>query len=353
MSPDGRRILDEGRPVFEGGDRHPTIEGPKFYKRNGYYYIFAPAGGVATGWQVALRARSVFGPYQDRIVMHQGKTAVNGPHQGAWVETARGLSWFVHFQDADAYGRIVHLQPMTWHDDWPVIGNDPDGDGIGEPVPGGKKPDAGKPGAIEAPQTGDEFNAPALGLQWQWAANHQRHWWDLGARPGWLRLRAVPAADYTLWDKPNLLLQKFPAPSFRATTRLDLNPNLGIRAGIVVFGLNYSYLAIQLDSGDGRPHLVRTTCIDADRGGRALDEATALVNSIGPVDLRVEVSEGALCRFSASTDGKTFKEIGSPFQARKGAWVGARIGVFALAPAGAAETGHVDIDWFRIEEVKR
>ncbi|MDR2147965.1 MAG: family 43 glycosylhydrolase [Tannerella sp.] len=60
----------------------PTIEGSKFYKRNGFYYIFAPAGGVKTGWQVALRSKNVFGPYERKIVMAQGKTAINGPHQG-------------------------------------------------------------------------------------------------------------------------------------------------------------------------------------------------------------------------------------------------------------------------------
>ena len=62
-----------------------TIEGPKFYKRNGYYYILAPAGGVVTGWQLALRSRNVYGPYESKIVMAQGDTDINGPHQGGWV----------------------------------------------------------------------------------------------------------------------------------------------------------------------------------------------------------------------------------------------------------------------------
>ena len=113
---------------------NPTVEGPKFYKRNGYYYIFAPAGGVTNGWQLALRSKNIFGPYEEKVVMHQGNTAVNGPHQGAWVTTRTGEDWFIHFQDKGAYGRIVHLQPLKWVDDWPVIGSDEDGDGTGEPV---------------------------------------------------------------------------------------------------------------------------------------------------------------------------------------------------------------------------
>jgi hypothetical protein len=135
MHPDGTRLLDEGTLVFMDSVRHPTMEGPKFHKRDGWYYLFTPAGGVATGWQTVLRARTPLGPYEDRIVLAQGATAVNGPHQGAWVELANGTHWFTHFQDRGAYGRIVHLQPMTWRPDgWPVIGADPDGDGTGEPV---------------------------------------------------------------------------------------------------------------------------------------------------------------------------------------------------------------------------
>jgi beta-xylosidase len=354
MSPDGQRILDEGRPVFEGKERHPTIEGPKFYKRNGCYYIFAPAGGVATGWQVVLRSKHPFGPYEDRIVLQQGKTAINGPHQGGWVDTAAGQSWFVHFQDAGLQGRVVHLQPMMWHGDWPVIGNDPDGDGAGEPVAGGRKPDIGTPAAIEVPQTGDEFDTPALGLQWQWAANHQRQWWNLEARRGWLRLNAVPNAvkPFRLWEVPNLLLQKFPAPVFRASARIDfhLMAASGL-AGMVVFGMDYSYLAL-FASDDGRLYSVRSTCKGADQGGKALDEATALVGAQGPVELQLEVAEGGVCRFSLSTDGKAFKEIGNAFTARKGAWVGARIGLFVSSIPGRPDAGYADVDWFRIERLR-
>lgn len=114
MKPDGTGLLDDGVIIFDGELDHPTMEGPKMYKRNGYYYIFAPAGGVPTGWQTILRSRDVYGPYEDKIVLQQGSTETNGPHQGGYVELESGESWFIHFQDRDAYGRIVHLQPMRW-----------------------------------------------------------------------------------------------------------------------------------------------------------------------------------------------------------------------------------------------
>ncbi|MGK5555344.1 glycoside hydrolase 43 family protein, partial [Actinomadura kijaniata] len=141
MSPDGDRLLDEGAVVVDG-DAIPgcrTLEGPKLYRRDGWYWIFAPAGGVAHGWQSAFRARDPFGPYEHRIVLAQGDSDVNGPHQGAWVDTPGGEHWFLHFQDRGAHGRVVHLQPMRWRPDdgWPVLGAD------GTPVPSHRKPATG------------------------------------------------------------------------------------------------------------------------------------------------------------------------------------------------------------------
>ena len=191
MKGDGTGLLDEGRIVFDGHAAHPTIEGPKLYKRHGYYYIFAPAGGVKSGWQTVLRARSVFGPYEDRIVLRQGRTKVNGPHQGALIELDSGESWFLHFQDRGAYGRIVHLQPLRWVDDWPVIGEDADGDGIGEPVAAWPKPATGREYPPAAPATSDDFGGSDPGRQWQWPANPRADWYSLSAHPGHLRLYAT------------------------------------------------------------------------------------------------------------------------------------------------------------------
>src|SRR6185295_3094093 len=137
----------EGHVVFHEPEKHPIIEGPKFLKRDCWYYILAPAGGVETGWQVVLRSRNIYGPYEDRIVLSQGNTPINGPHQGALVEAANGTWWFVHFQDAGFHGRIVHLQPVRWENGWPVMGRD------GEPVQRHPKPLNGALHDLRTPQT--------------------------------------------------------------------------------------------------------------------------------------------------------------------------------------------------------
>jgi beta-xylosidase len=348
MSPDGTRLLDEGQRVFDGTQHHPTIEGPKFYKRNGYYYIFAPAGGVKPGWQTVLRSKNIDGPYEDRVVLAQGATDVNGPHQGALLELPSGEWWFVHFQDRDAYGRIVHLQPVKWVDDWPVIGDDPNGDGTGQPVATHKKPNVGRSYPIAVPQTTDEFDAEKLGLQWQWQANPQGTWASLAARPGWLRLWATSMTKgaANLWPVPNLLLQKFPAEQFTVTTRIDVD-RLEFRgkAGLVVMGTDYTYLAVEKTKVG--PVLVWATCEDARSGGREAFGPGVPVGS--EAFLQVEVQPSAVCQFSYSNDGEEFEPIGQPFVAKPGRWIGAKVGLFCIAPQESNSQGYADFDWFRIE----
>ena len=351
MTPDGKQLLDEGQIVFDGTESHPTMEGPKMYKRNGWYYIFAPAGGVATGWQTVLRSQSIYGPYEDRIVMHQGESDVNGPHQGGWVELESGESWFMHFQDKDAYGRIVHLQPVTWIDDWPIIGRASDGNAeIGEPVELWTKPDVGKEWPIEIPETTDEFDAPDLGLQWQWQGNPQADWYSLQERPGHLRLFAAPALDGPeLYGASQLLMQKFPARAFVAETSLELAQlrHEG-QAGMIVFGLSYLYLAVRAaEEGQAGPLVLVQGNEEQER------ELWSITCQGNAVTIRLVVEEGAAkCSFAYSWDGETFHAVEAPlFQAEPGKWVGAKCGLFALTLSGQETAGYVDASYFRIGTV--
>ena len=351
LSGDGLSVVGEDRLVFDGHAHHPTIEGPKFYKRDGYYYIFAPAGGVPTGWQTVLRSRNVFGPYDDRIVLEQGKTSVNGPHQGAWIHTSSNEDWFVHFQDRGAYGRIVHLQPMAWRDAWPVIGIDDDGDGRGNPVLSYRKPKVAARAEPMVPQTSDAFDGDALGLQWQWQANPRREWWSLSSRRGWLSLvsQPMPRDASNLWPVPSLLLQKLPAPAFIATTRVSFDSLAsGERAGLLMMGLDYAYVAVRRTSSGAE--IIQMRVRDADRGSAEQGGAQPVSGSV--VHLRIAVSADATCRFSWSVDGAHFTPIGEPFTAREGKWIGAKVGLFSVAPAGAARRGRADFDAFDLSRLE-
>lgn len=348
MNAEGTEAHDNDVMLIDGHEDQPTIEGPKFYKRNGYYYIFAPAGGVPTGWQLVMRSKNVFGPYEKKIVMDQGSTNINGPHQGAWVDTQTGEDWFIHFQDKGAYGRIVHLQPMKWVNDWPVIGVDKDGDGKGEPVLVYKKPNVGKKYPIITPEESDEFNLPVLGRQWQWHANPEVYW-GFPSSMGYFRMycRPFPEDGVNLFDVPNLLLQKFPSNQFTATAKVKIDTRFDEeRVGLLIMGLDYSYLSVK--QKDGKLFLSQVTCKDADKKGTESESQSIAVAS-KTLYLQVKVKDGGLCDFSFSEDGKKFKSIGSTFTSREGKWIGAKVGFLALRKGVTNDAGSMDIDWFSIE----
>lgn len=346
MAADGTKLLEDCKIVFEDPQRHPTMEGPKMYKRNGYYYIFAPAGGVKNGWQVVLRSRNIWGPYEDKVVLHQGSTTINGPHQGGLVELESGESWFIHFQDKDAYGRIIHLQPVHWVDDWPLIGINQDEHSTGEPVISYRKPNVGRQYPIMVPATSDDFSDAELGLQWQWQANYNIDWYEL--HDSCLRLFSHPIPDKpkTLWYAPHLLLQKFPAPNFQATVKMTFSAGSEHSfAGLTIMGRQFAYLCLRKKDEGFCLQFVKG---DAEASSEQLDEEILL--SQNHVYLRVNVETGAKCKFNYSLDGENYQPIGSVFAAQKGHWIGAKVGVFCANKIDdQIPEDFVDFHWFSIE----
>ncbi|XLZ69795.1 glycoside hydrolase 43 family protein [Massilia sp. SR12] len=350
MAPDGSRMLDDVSRVVIDGNTLPgykTLEGPKFYKHNGWYYVFAPAGGVEFGWQSVFRSRHIDGPYEARIVMEQGASETNGPHQGAWVRAQDGSDWFYHFQDKRAFGRVVHLQPMRWQGDgWPIIGEPSAKAGVGQPVSEHAKPMAARVRAVGAvsPAVGDEFDTMQLAPQWQWVANPQAAWYSLSARAGHLRLHAQPApgGNAPLRSMPSVLTQKLPAPAFTAVAKLELHAIAdGDAAGLAMYGQNYAWLGLRREDGEVRVVLVR--CEAANEKCQEQTAAT-LPAPAQTMHLQMQVGASGQTTFAFSADGKLYTPIGGPFNAAMGRWVGAQIGLFARGSNGA----YADIDYLRI-----
>lgn len=362
LNKEGTKVISDPVLVFDGNDGvNHTVEGAKFYKRNGFYYLFAPAGGVVSGWQLVMRSKNVYGPYEPRIVMAQGKTDINGPHQGGWVDTPAGESWFLHFQDKGAYGRILHLNPMKWVNDWPVIGVDRDGDGCGDPVSRYRKPRTDKTYPIETPVESDEFDTRKLGLQWEWHANYQDVF-GFTTNMGYARIYGHELSSHfkNFWEVPNLLMQKFPAEEFTATAKLKVSAkDDGQLSGLIVMGWDYSWIGVEKQ---GEKFLLKQAiCKDAEQGN--LEQVSTLAvlepskkfeaglfpNFEREIYIRVRVGKEAYCRFSYSLDGKKFTEAGTLFKARQGKWIGAKVGMFSVTPHGK-ERGWVDVDWFHVEK---
>jgi len=352
ISPDGTHAIGADRLLFDGTAEHPTIEGPKVHKRGGWYYIFAPAGGVETGWQAVLRSRSLMGPYEARVVLRQGSSDVNGPHQGAWIETPAGESWFMHFQSRGLYGRVTHLQPMRWTEDgWPVIGQEEDDPTCGVPVDTWDKP-AG-PECEPCGMTGsDAFEGP-LGLQWQFMANPAPDAYECGE--GRLRLyaRRLPGGGTRLWDCPQTCTQKIAAPAFCATVTVDAGClHVGEQAGFALLGGQYAYAALRRT--DEGLSLVHVASEGEEHAESITDEIVGLPEK--PVTFRLTLlpmgDAEAVATFEYAVDG-VFRVVGKPFEPARHTWVGARLALFAMPLNGGADHGgYADFGAFCVEAVE-
>lgn len=342
--------ISEDVLVFDGHDGNDTCEGAKIHKYNGFYYVFFPAGGVKDGWQMVMRSKKIYGPYEYRKIMDQGNSKLNGPHQGAWVQTPMGEDWFFHFQEKKPLGRVVHLQPMKWVDNWPVIGIDKDGDGCGEPIETYTIPKTETKLKIQTPSESDEFDGFVLGKQWQWYANPKPAWAYFHGDKGEIRLFSEnpDTESKNLLKTPNLLLQKFPGPDFTVTTKVKFVPNptiKGERCGLTVMGLDYA--ALSINEAEGGYALNQIVCRKAENGNpETINETVKLATN--EVYLRVKVSNIKECSFSYSTDGNNFKKIGSDFSAREGHWIGAKVGLFCTRAVWRNDGGWMDVDWFRV-----
>ena len=356
LSADGTRAIGQPVIVFDGnGTENRTCEGPKFYKRDGWYWIMCPAGGVPTGFQLAMRSKSPYGPYEHKVVLQQCKTHINGPHQGGWVHTKYGEDWFLHFQDKEAYGRVVHLNPVDWSTGWPIMGKK------GEPVTTYRKPKANGQLPTANPAESDEFNSPVLGKQWQWQANYDEKF-GVPTAFGTFRIYnyKLPEDANNLWLVPNMLLQKTPADEFTVTTKLRFTSKAdGQLGGLIMMGLDYQALVVKRVGQEFQ--LLKLTCHQADKGTPQEEE---LITTLKPtaedktdykpgihedIYLMMKVKDSQV-KFLWSLDGRTYKSCSDAFKMREGKWIGAKFGYVSVDTNAKSDRGWLDADWIRISK---
>lgn len=360
MTPDGKEAITEDHILYNGVETQPTIEGPKVYKRNGYYYIFAPAGGVKTGWQTVLRSKNIYGPYEEKIVMKQGNSIINGPHQGGLVDTVNGDEWFIHFQDMGLYGRIIHLQPVVWENDWPIIGINAV-DGCGEPCIIHRKPNTGIVEEVVSLEASDDFEDSKLNLLWQWLGNHEEKFCSLTENPGYLRLFALNPSgkkDAVLWEEANVLTQKLVCPYFTATSCMHFEGLLeGEQAGMVMMGGHYAYIAVRIL--EGKKELIFARACDGEKGSvieevKRLDILSDEMNKIYISFVMSEGENGLEFQMNYSLDGEQTVSVSTDFMPSDHTWVGSKIGLFAnTGSVTASQPGFADFEYIHVESISR
>jgi beta-xylosidase len=334
------------------GNIRRGLEGSHVYKINGYYYLYCTYGGL-DGFQAAFRSKSIYGPYEQKIVIRDTTHGVTyGIHQGALVRTQTGEWWTMLFVDSGPFGRFPSLQPVTWEDGWPMVGVN------GKAVATYRKPNVGREYPKTTLPTSDEFNGADLGMQWGWNHNPDPTKWSLTENPGYLRLKTVKVVD-SLQKARNTLTQRMfayylDALASVASTKIDISHmKEGDIAGLAVFQDPYGYLGIRKTNGKNLVIMVnngKTIDSASVEGPTVYLRASAIHGSGAAPYYRGKTIPGSgSASFSYSLDNQTFTKIGNELHMR----FNLRIftgNKFCLFHYATLETGgYVDFDWFRTE----
>ncbi|MDA3821366.1 MAG: glycoside hydrolase 43 family protein [Bacteroidales bacterium] len=322
--------------VFSG-DIRKGLEGMHVYKINGYYYLYGTYGGK-DGIQVALRSRNIYGPYEQKVVIRDLTPGVNfGIHQGALLQSKTGEWWTILFVDSGPFGRFPSLQPVTWVDDWPMVGVD------GKAVVTYKKPDVGKVYPITELPTSDDFDQTTLGMQWGWNHNTDPENWSLSRRPGYMRLTTGKVVS-SLPEARNTLTQRTFANDDQSipttgTTKLDIrNMKDGDIAGLAVFQNPYAYIAVTQENGSKKLIMVNN--------GEVIESIPIKAKTIY---LRTVASNSkSIARFEYSVKGKKYAPLGNELKMRFNlkVFTGNKFCLFNYATEEIG--GYVDFDFFKM-----
>ncbi|MBQ9899002.1 MAG: glycoside hydrolase 43 family protein, partial [Ruminococcus sp.] len=219
-------------------------EGWHIQKINGYYYIFGIAWPSGHGrLEFVYRSKSLTGSWECKTILDSGVgTYGSGTAQGGIVDTPDGQWYGMLFQDHGAVGRIPSLVPVTWQDDWPMMGVS------------GKTPvtlNIAPSGVTDlAGDDSFDYSSDDLALEWQWNHNPDNSAWSVTERDGWLRLKNKNIAT-NLLDARNTLTMRTEGPACSSYIKLDTsNMKAGDYAGLSAFQFKYGCIGVYVtDSG--------------------------------------------------------------------------------------------------------
>jgi beta-xylosidase len=333
--------------VFQTPSSIGTLEGARFYKRNGSYYIFLtrPANG-----QYILKSSNPFGPYEVRQLLLNlpGPIAGGGvPHQGGLVQTQNGDWYYLAFVDSYPGGRVPVLAPISWTSDgWPVLQTVNGAWGGSYPAPNLPPP----PRPVRPLIGTDTFTGTTLGPQWEWNHNPDNSRWSVN---NGLRLQTATVTG-DLYQARNTLTHRIQGPTSTATIVLNYSSMRdGDRAGLALLRDSSAWIGVRRDGGATRVVMTNGLSMDANWNttGTGAEQASAAVSG-GRIWLRVNADirpgTGRQGRFSYSTDGVNFTQLGPGFTMTN-AWqffMGYRFGIFNYATQALG--GSVTVERFEL-----
>ena len=300
----------KSQKVFTSPGNMGMLEGSRFYKVNGNYYIFTDHPPDAE--YVLKSTNGPFGPYTMRPLVVKAASPLPGagsPHQGGIVETQRGDWYYMAFIDVYPGGRIPALAPLKWSaDGWPVLQITDNAWGVSYPYPLPPHPLKSLTGV-------DSFKGTALDPEWEWNHNPDNSMWSVN---NGLQLKTATVTN-DLYRARDTLTHRIFGPESTATIVLDYSAMKdGDRAGLALLRNSSAWVGVKRDKGTFR--VVMEDDLTMDRKWQTISTGTEVAGdpvSGGRIWLRasadIRPGEDRTGKFSYSTDGHTFKPIGTPF----------------------------------------
>lgn len=274
-------------------------EGCHAYKIGAYYYLVFiewPNEGNRRRREVCYRSKALFGPYERRVILDDDMGFANqGVAQGGLFENGAGTWYAMLFQDHFAVGRIPYLLPVSWEDEWPMLGVD------------GKVPkqfEVEIPWVIRIPNKdantsetelqkyqlvrSDEFEYEEnkLPLNWQWNHNPDTTLWSVTDRKGYLRLTTGKVVEKGIQQARNTLTQRTEGPGCIVQTRLDFaGLKVGDSAGLVAMQGQFGCIGVKRVSE--KETVLQVTFNDGNYAEQVVWNKT-LASEMTQVDLQIE-----------------------------------------------------------------
>ena len=315
-------------------DLSGPLEGSRFYKINGDYYIFTTQ--YANGEYVARSRNGPFGPYELRPfavrLPYAGKDAGHSPHQGGIVQTQNGDWYYMAFNDAFPAGRLPVMAPVTWKDGWPKV----------ELIDGSWAASYPRPNLpcaadkVRAPLVHDDFSSSTLNPEWEWNHNPDNKRWSAGN--GLALQTATVTRD--IYSARNTLTIRTRGPESTATIELEFDEMMdGDVAGLAAWRDSSAWIGLKKEGDAVRVAMVDGISLDKNWQTEGFGTEVASAPLTGQrVWLRVEANirtseRGGYARFYYSTDGENFSPLGNTFTMKRD-WpyfLGYRFAIFNYA----------------------
>jgi beta-xylosidase len=348
LSADARREIRSKQVFSLPKGFKGTIEGSRFYRRGGWYYILVTRPPDA---EFVLRAKTPFGPFEMRPLVDRIASPIprsGAPHQGGLVEGVGGQWYYVSFIDAYPGGRVPAVAPVQWSaEGWPSVLTVGGAWGKSYRVP--------RVGGASRARLVDEFRGTSLGHEWEWNHNPDRGRFAVGGEEKGLVLRTASVTD-DLYAARNTLTRRIPGPVSTASLAIDVGGMRdGDESGLVVLRDSSSWVGV-VRRGEKRMVVVRGNVV-MDVKSMATRNKGSVVASVnlagGRVWLRatVDIKPGSsnLASYQYSIDGSKWQRLGSGQALHKdwgGYFMGYRFGIFNYATKSL--NGSVRVEKFEI-----